>query len=160
PLGIGFYGRTRSRGRVETILAEMLATGALDDPLLTFSALLETGTRGAVLETVNLASLFAAQGAAADAHRAGCTLDGRLENLHLASGGAASAGLESLLPSPDLRSGILLVRPERRAAHSRDPEELRAALRDAGITATTYGGGVVRLSMPAGRFQPGELDHL
>jgi selenocysteine lyase/cysteine desulfurase len=160
PLGIGFYGRTRSRRRVETILAEMLAAGDLDDPLLTFSARLESGTRGPVSETVNLASLFAAQGAAADAHQTGCTLDARLENLHLASEAAAAAGWEPVLPSPDLRSGILLVRSAQRAAHSRDPEELRAALRDRGIAATTYGGGVVRLSMPARRFRPGELDHL
>src|SRR5262249_49570965 len=67
PLSIAFHGRERSRGRVETILARMLARGDLDDPLLRFSSRLEDGTPEATGETVNLAPLFSAQGAAGDA---------------------------------------------------------------------------------------------
>jgi selenocysteine lyase/cysteine desulfurase len=160
PLGIGFYGRTRSRGRVETILTEMLAGDELDDPLLKFCAQLESGTRGPVSETVNLAALFSAQGAAADAGRATDVLDARLANLHRAANTVTEAGWEPVQPSPDLRSGILLARPERGGVRSRDPDELRAALRDAGIAATTYGGNTVRLSMPAAPWRTGELDHL
>lgn len=160
PLGVGFYGRERSRGRVETVLAEMLAAGDLDDPLLKFTAQLEAGARGPVSETVNLAALFAAQGAAADARRSACALDTRLENVRLAAGAVAEAGWRTLLPSPDLRAGILLAQPGNAACRPRDPDDLRAALREFGIAATAYGGGVVRLSMPAACWRPGELDRL
>jgi selenocysteine lyase/cysteine desulfurase len=160
PLGIGFYGRDRSRGRVETLLAGMIAAGELDDPLLQFSARLESGTRGPLSETVNLAALFAAQGAAADACPHAGVLDVRLENLRLASEAVAEAGWSPLLPSPGLRSGILLARPERGLACPRDPDELRTALRAEGIAATVYGGGIVRLSMPAISWQSCELEHL
>lgn len=160
PLGIAFYGRPRSRSRVETVLAETLAAGDLDDPLLKFSSRLEAGTRGPVSETVNLAPLFAAQGAASDVPRPASPLDVRLESLRRAAGVATAAGWTPLLPTSDLRSGILLVRPERATARERNPDGLRAALREADVVATVYGGGVVRLSMPAAGWRPGELEHL
>jgi selenocysteine lyase/cysteine desulfurase len=160
PLGIGFYGRPRSRGRVETILGEMLAAGELDDPLLRFCSMLETGARAPVVETVNIASLFAAQGAAIDAAAVSLRLEARIENARRAAESIGGVGWESLSPHPDLASGILLVRPERRFVRHRDPEEVRAALRDAGVAATVYGGGTVRLSMPGSPWRSDQLRQL
>jgi hypothetical protein len=138
----------------------MTASGDLDDPLLRFSSWLEAGAREAAGETVNLAPLFSAQGAAGDALTTGCSRAACLASLPAAADAAGGAGWRPLLPRPDLRSGILLVRAERAAARDTDPEVLRAALRDAGVAATAYPGGVVRLSMPAAGWGPGELDHL
>ncbi len=124
PLGIAFYGRGRSRDRVETILAHMAACGDLDDPLLRFSSRLEAGARKASGETVNLAPLFSAQGAAGDALTTANPQATRLASLPAAADAAGGAGWRPLLPCPDLRSGILLVCAERPAARSREPEAL------------------------------------
>jgi hypothetical protein len=160
PLGIAFYGRARSRGRVEAILTHMLDCGELDDPLLRFTSRLEAGAREVAGETVNLTPLFSAQGAGQDALAAEDPRSMRLASVSPAAEAAGAAGWPPLLPCPDLRSGILLARAERLVARGRDPELLRAALRDAGVAATAYGGGLVRLSMPATGWRPGELEHL
>ena len=55
PLGMAFYGRKQSRGRVESVLAYGVRSGEIDDPLLRFTARLEAATRGQLSETVNLA---------------------------------------------------------------------------------------------------------
>ena len=65
-LGLGFYGRRRSQGFIETTLAQLTATGEIDDPLLRFVASLETGSSPGYSETVNLGPLFACLGAVAD----------------------------------------------------------------------------------------------
>ena len=72
----------------------------------------------------------------------------------------AGGGWEPQLPALELRSGMLLVRAGQPRVRAGDPESLRAALREAGVAATTYSGGLVRLSMPPDEWQPGELDHL
>ena len=52
-----------------------------------------------------------------------------------------------MLPDEPLRSGILLLTPERPTARAVCPETLRTTLRDGGVAATTYEGGLVRLSI-------------
>ncbi|MGH7193204.1 MAG: aminotransferase class V-fold PLP-dependent enzyme, partial [Candidatus Saccharimonadales bacterium] len=42
PMGLGFYGRRRSVGMVETLLGKLLASGELDDPLLRFTTQIES----------------------------------------------------------------------------------------------------------------------
>jgi hypothetical protein len=84
----------------------------------------------------------------------------RLTNILPAATAAAGAGWRPHLPCPDLRSGIRLLQAERRATRDRDAEDLRAALRDEGVAATGYAGGMLRLSMPAAGWGPGELEHL
>lgn len=54
PMGLGFYGRHRSRARIETLLKLLLASGEIEDPLLRFTRQLETATLDADTETVNL----------------------------------------------------------------------------------------------------------
>ncbi len=66
PMGLGFYGRRRTRSLIETALCQLLSGGDLDDPLLRFTAQLERSALDGETETVNLIPLFTAQGAAAD----------------------------------------------------------------------------------------------
>ncbi len=160
PLGMAFYGRRQSRGRVESVLAHGIRSGEIDDPLLRFTTRLEGSTKEHLSETVNLAPLFSTQGALADAPDSVGVLPTRLRNLEEAVVVVAGAGWEPQLPVLELRSGMLLVRARRPRIRAGDPESLRAALRDAGVAATTYPGGLVRLSMPADAWRPGELDHL
>lgn len=160
PLGMAFYGRRQSRGRVESVLAHGVRSGEIDDPLLRFTARLEAGTREQLSETVNLAPLFSTQGALADAPDSVGALPTRLRNLEQAVVAVAGAGWEPQLPVLELRSGMLLVRSGCPRVRAGDPELLRAALREAGVAATTYPGGFVRLSMPSDSWQTGELDHL
>lgn len=160
PLGIAFYGRSRSRRRVETVLAQDVRAGEIDDPLLRFTARLEDGTADPLSETVNLLPLFATQGALVDCLAPADNRTTRLRNLEEAAVAVAGVGWEPQLPAPELRSGILLIRSERPEVRAGNPESLRAALRDAGVAATTYPGGLVRLSMPPDELRTDELDHL
>ena len=158
PLGMAFYGRRQSRGRVRTALAHGVRSGEIDDPLLRFTARLESGTDEHLSETVNLTPLFSTNGALADAGDLAGAWRTRMRNLEVAAATLLGVGWESLLADREFRSGILLVRAERPKIQTAD--SLRAALREAGIAATTYPGGLVRLSMPPDAWQPGELDHL
>jgi hypothetical protein len=70
------------------------------------------------------------------------------------------AGWRPLLPDEPLRSGILLLEAERSAARAASPDALRTTLRDCGVAATAYEGGLIRLSMPPAGFTADELDRL
>ena len=160
PLGIAYYGRERSRECVETLLAHMMASGEIDDPLLRFTARLETGAVERLSETVNLSPLFSAQGAVADARGSVNLSRVRKYNFQSAADIAAEAGWKPFLPCSELRSGILLLHAERPSVRNIDPEILRTELRDSGIAATVYPDGLIRLSMPPADWRPGELEHL
>jgi hypothetical protein len=163
-MGLGFYGRQRSHSFIETVLARLMGTRELDDPLLRFSAQVESHACGEAKETVNLASLFSCQGAAADALAAAASptdlLASRLGSLAVAAELAAASGWRPLLPDPALRSGILLLVAEREATRGKPAEEMRSAFADQGVALTAYDGGRTRLSMPEVPWQPGEAEHL
>ena len=160
PLSLAFYGRRRSRERVETVLGHMTDSGDLDDPLLRFTSRPEAGGRDPLTETVNLTPLFTAQGAAGDHQTGQDSFATRLSNLDAASNAAAECDWRPLLPSPGLRSGILLLQAKSKATRREDPETTRASLRGGGVAATTYPGGLIRLSMPSAVLQRGHLDTL
>ncbi len=160
PLGIAFYGRRRSRGRVDTILTSELDGGELDDPLLRFTGRLEENRCDHLSETVNLTPLFSTQGAVGDAIRAVGGQIARKNNREAASDALVGCGWSPLILAPEFQTGILLVRADRRAVKNGSPDALRAALRDRDVAATAYAGGLVRLSMPGTAWRPGELDHL
>lgn len=157
---MAFYGRRQSRGRVETVLAHGVRSGEIDDPLLRLTTRLEGSTREHLSETVNLAPLFSTNGALADAGGSAGGWRTRMRNLEATAATLLGVGWDPLLGAREFRSGILLVRAERPKIRAADSDSLRAALREAGIAATTYPGGLVRLSMPSDSWQPGELDHL
>jgi Aminotransferase class-V len=158
PMGLGFYGRKRSRGFVETILDKMLAIGDLDDPLLRFVTQLEARTGSGTTETVNLLPLFCCQGAVADAHR----VDGakRFTNVDEAVRVAQGTGWAPLLPAHTFRSGILLLQAERAATQQIPPDVLRSSFRCRNVALTTYEGGLLRLSMPEQSWRTCDLDTL
>ena len=125
PMGLGFYGRRRTRSMIETVLGQMLASGDLDDPLLRFTAQLERSALDGETETLNLMPLFTSQGAAADAlERTSwppALLGMRQKNLAQAAFVAASCGWHPLLPAEPFRTGILLLEAERQATRRLSP---------------------------------------
>jgi hypothetical protein len=157
---MAFYGRRQSRGRVRTVLAHGVRSGEIDDPLLRFTGRLESGTDEHLSETVNLAPLFSTTGALADANDTAGAWRNRMRNREAAASTLLGVGWEPLLAAREFRSGILLVRAERPKIQAADSDSLRAALREAGIAATTYPGGLVRLSMPSDPWRSTELYHL
>ena len=160
PMGVMFLGRRASRETITSSLADSIGSGEIDDPLLRFTARLESGTDEQLSETVNLTSLFSTNGALADAGDSAGAWTTRIRNLEAAAATLLGVGWEPQLAAPEFRSGILLVRAERPKIQATVSDSLRAALREAGVAATTYPGGLVRLSMPPDAWQPGELDHL
>jgi len=141
-MGLGFYGRPRTRREIDAIVASMTEAGDLDDPLLRFSSQLEMGTHG-TMETLNLLPLFTSRAAVADACPPGM-VSLRAKNAATVAALAPVTGWKPLLPDVPLRSGILLLEAERAAVRSIPPDILRTNLRDAGVAATVYEGGVVR----------------
>jgi selenocysteine lyase/cysteine desulfurase len=164
PMGLAFYGRRRSRAFIETMLGKALATGDIDDPLLHFSRLLETGNLSETTETVNLASLFSCQGAADDALTtvtgAASYLATRLQNLVVARGLAEESGWQPLLPCSSLQTGILLLEAERETTRELPVEQLRSSLYSRGVVVTAYDHGRIRLSMPNVPWRPAETEKL
>jgi selenocysteine lyase/cysteine desulfurase len=147
PMGLGFYGRCRSQTVINIVLKRMIDDGTLDDPLLMFSDQLEKGVTTGTGETVNLAALFTARAAISDLPGSeGAVAQQR--NVDAAASTVLAAGWRPLLPDPNLRSGILLIEAERDAVRSGDEHALRMKLGASGVAATTYPGGLVRLSLP------------
>ncbi len=163
-MGLAFYGRRRSRFIIETVVRHCLASGDLDDPLLRFTTQLESDALDARTETVNLACLFSCQGAVTDAlehvRTPSHSLPRRLESLGPAAGASAASAWRPLLPQEVFRSGILLLQAERGRSRDLSAHELRRAFSERGVALTAYDGGVLRLSMPADGWRPGELEHL
>jgi len=164
PMGLGFYGRQRSRAMIETVLAHVLASGELDDPLLRFTMQMENATLDGETETVNLIPLFTCQGAATDALEQSSPpptiLPLRQKNVVQAASVAESNGWHPFVPGEPFQTGILLLQAEREATQALAARELRQAFAGDGIALTSYERGFVRLSMPAAAWQPEELTQL
>jgi len=158
PLGLGFYGRRRSRGLIETQLGDMFRDGDLDDPLLRYLLQLDADTLDGWSETVNLTPLVACCGASADAARTDRSV--RYGNRERAVEAAEGTGWLPVLPAPAFRGGILLLRAERPRARRADPRAVRAAFHDRGVVLTAYENGFARLSMPNAVWRPDELETL
>jgi selenocysteine lyase/cysteine desulfurase len=63
PMGIGFFGRRRSRSLIERRLQILRRCDRTNDPLLDFTEQLESDDLDSHFETANLAPVFAAAGA-------------------------------------------------------------------------------------------------
>jgi hypothetical protein len=161
---LGFYGRRRSRARIETLVDHLLSTGELDDPLLRFTTQIESATIDGEMETVNLMPLFTSQGAAADALEQRISIPAilrvRQQNLLQAASVAGSSGWQPLLPAEPFRTGILLLQAERTTTRNLSPFELREGFAGNGVAVTSYDSGLVRLSMPPTTWLPQEIDQL
>jgi hypothetical protein len=164
PMGLGFYGRNRSRGIIETLLNQMIEAGELDDPLLRFTNQLETKTLDGETETVNLIPLFTCQGAAADAIDRSLSLadslDIRRANLDSVAETAFTRGWRPLIPAEPFRTGIMLLQASGSEARSLGSAAMRNAFADRGVAITAYDEGIIRLSMPSIAWSSADTDTL
>ena len=117
-----------------------------------------------VPETFSLMPLFTAQGAVQDVDsETGNTEDAlpqRLANWETAGQVARHSDWTPVSPTPSLRSGILMLRPENANIARHNPDLLREAFRDRGISLSTYPEGRLRLSMPSANWTDHELTQL
>lgn len=144
PLGIAFIARDVRR------LCYPLPSR---DPLRRFVEGIEHATRTGN-ETINVWPLFACHGALQDAvekaHIENSFKERRWNSAHLrASLSATSWEVQPF--HPELSSGIEILRP-RALASRHDHGLLRSRLGERGITASTYPGPMIRLSMPDAPF--------
>jgi selenocysteine lyase/cysteine desulfurase len=164
PMGLAFFGTRRSRSVVETVLAEMVGSGDLDDPLLRFSDGLERGTLVEGLETVNVIPLITARGAVEDLVTEKlddpATLSRRLDNLDSLADACGSRDWVPLAPVTDLRSGIGLFQAQQPNPRESGGQALSEAFYRHGIAVTAYGGGLVRLSAPPEEWREEEIETL
>jgi selenocysteine lyase/cysteine desulfurase len=162
PLGLGFYGRLRSAERIETILTAMLDSDDLDDPLLRRTA----GSRAEqrVPETLGIAALLTCQGAAGDTvDRIGSHPDGhrrQLANATAIEETVRDSGWVPLAPNRALRTGILMLQAQGDGLRLAEPDVVREAIRDQGVSVSTYPGGRVRLSMPLDLLTEADLERV
>ena len=151
PLRMAFVGRQRHAEQIENIATR---TDAKRDALFNFCRCLEGRPEIAYGETVNVSALIAAAGALQQmsgrpADR--CTLWNRLtENASALAHWLSDSPFVPVLSSPSLQSGILLLRDANGADDS--PPVQRADLAGLGLVASTFAGGLLRLSMPTIAF--------
>ena len=163
PLGLGFCSRASSRGYLRAALGEMIASGAVDDPLLLFDRQFEVGAGEPFGETADLTSLFSAA-AAVDAARS--VLDQsdapgqRLANAEIARAAAVGTGWRALPVDPPLRSGIVLLEAEGDRARAASPGHTRDEFQRERIALTAYSGGRVRLSTPHSPWRDVDIGRL
>jgi len=163
PLGLGFCPRASSRGFLRAALGEMIAAGAVDDPLLLLDREFEAGAGEAFGETADLTSLFSAA-AAVDVARSvldqGDASNRRLANAEFAAAAALGTGWRALPVDPPLRTGIVLLEAERGRSKAGSPSETRDEFQRNGIALTAYAGGRVRLSTLHSSWRSGDLNKL
>jgi hypothetical protein len=164
PLGVAFAPRPGSAGFLRATRDEMVRTGALDDPLHSFTEGVEEKKLEAFAETVDVAPLFptAAAVSGPGAGREGLTnaLAARVDNAEVLAEIARSAGWRPLLADRPLHTGILLLEARSPAVQSAPPDEVRAAFQEQRISLTTYSGGILRVCVPERAWEARELNHL
>ncbi|MDC0936279.1 aminotransferase class V-fold PLP-dependent enzyme [Pirellulales bacterium] len=149
PLGIGVYGRPRTRKFIDTTVRRLRAAGRLDDPILRFTDQLEWGTLDAVTETVNLSGLLSTHGAAFDARnfsRRASILEVQQQNAAKICELARRRGWAPVQTAAPMQSGILLL--QRRVSRPTRGVKLRKMFGSRGVVLSAYDTGRVRLSMP------------
>lgn len=151
PLGLGYFGSDQSRHYIQDRVNRLIATHAIDDPLLALTENMRNGRWDGYTETVNLVPLFSCHGALQDL----CLDSLRPESLPAEDRHTLTGLLESesqsrwrlVRPHPSMESRILLI--QRRACGPVVPkEQLRQQFLQHGIALTTYDDNVVRLSLP------------
>ena len=152
PMGLAFYGRRRSRYIIDQTLVGALKYRQIDDPLLKFIRQIETDDSNGYLETTNISPLLSCCGAVTDLtgspdriREASAVRAGNAERILNALTGT---GWTWLRPDDGLRSSVVLLHSQRADVRSADPDSVRAAFRQVGVSLSNYEAGLVRLSMP------------
>ena len=127
----------------------------IDDPLMRFLSELQGCALSRYGETVNLVPLFSCQGALQDAANTppSSALPTRVANADYLVGALASRGWRPVRPAGDLRTGILLAKPEPKSSRNVCPESLRRLFHESGLAVSTYPKGLVRVSLPAKKWE-------
>lgn len=158
PMGIGFWGRSRSRGMIHRQLQRLQEHGRLDDPLLKFTESLDGGQLDSYSETANLAPLFACAGAAADGmtnFADESSPDVVSDHESMASVPQPPGQWQPLCRSPALCSRVMLLEPHTPTLRNIPSDTTRQMWLDAGSIVSAYPGGMVRLSIPHGGLRVG-----
>ncbi len=151
PLGLGFYGKRRSRHLVKTLLEQLVRDRTLDDPLLQLTEQVVQHRLDAISETANVAPLFSCQGALLDAPDSEDGLQAcfkaRLANVRLAAELAHDAGWNDLQPQETFQSGILLLQAQSADLRRLPADRLRYLFQERGVALTAYNSGLIRVSL-------------
>ncbi len=158
PMGVGFYGKRRSAGYIETRLEQALEFNAVSDPLLRFSDGLLRGVPYPFGETVNLLPLFACAGALCDlelrdvernAMRKKHRQDALIET-------ATSQGWHLFLPDETFRTAIVVARGPI-PVMAQKAVNLRKRFAEQGVYLSSYSKGRIRLALPPRMLSQSEL---
>lgn len=147
PLGLAFFGHAGSQSYIRASLSRWLEAGDLDDPLLAFAQELQGGEAMPYGETVQVAPLLTANGAAIDALERGLPHyadDCRTEIV----AAAESNGWRGVSPHSGHKSRILLFEQKHKRTEAFPHEQIREAFLSEGIAISTYDSGLLRLSLP------------
>jgi hypothetical protein len=167
PLGLAFFGNPGSESYIRDSLSRWLDAGEIDDPMLSFSRELLEGKSMPFGETVQVAPLLTANGAALDALDRGLPDDGPHAGNAIIDVAEAN-GWRSVAPHRELASRILLFEPAHphrgRFAHEHAHERVREQFLTDGIALSSYEGNngspLIRLSLPDAKLFPGDLERL
>lgn len=161
PMGLAFYGRSRSAEWVEKVLQQMLCDGELDDPLLRFSSQLETDSLDGCTETVNLGSLFSCFGASLDtAQERESGFQERRANAEAVVALSQETDWRLRSPSPELQSAVVLLEATTSPARELPAKTLRTEFEQQGLSLSAYPGGRIRLSMPEKPLSETQLNQI
>ncbi|MEZ5940277.1 MAG: aminotransferase class V-fold PLP-dependent enzyme [Planctomycetaceae bacterium] len=148
PMGIGFCC-SQPRSRLDTPVPVDFDRRA--DPLLDFTAGVESDELDTHFETVNLSSLIAAAGAAATSLPIAALPFNRFQDpyteFHAWFSGNADQW-QQIGPSADMQSGIRLFQPTNPKHQQLTADAMRRFWLSAGCVLSAYAGGLIRLSAP------------
>ena len=149
PLGVGWFRDHRP-----------MDVPRVSDPLARFVDAMSDGRLARHGETVNLAPLFACQGALGDlaATDSDAAFETQLDNADIVGRLADRTGSSTLHPQRAFRTGIVLLRHA--TISGVDSVSLREHLLEQGIVASVYDDGLVRLSMPRRALRLEEIARL
>lgn len=150
-MGLGFYGHPSSRDYIQQSLKIWTRQGAIDDPLLSFSEELGSGTSNAYGETVEVAPLLVASAAVADfqSKRLHDGAERNFQNRHRIAELCQSTAAWQMVQIDDaMTSQIQLLRNRSLRGRTLSVESFRDELLRQGVAATPYSNGLLRLSLP------------
>jgi selenocysteine lyase/cysteine desulfurase len=150
-MGLGFYGHPSSRDYIKQSLKIWTRQGAIDDPLLSFSEELGSGTSNAYGETVQVAPLLVAS-AAVTASQSKRMQDGSQRNFQnrqrVAELCQSTAAWQMVQIDDAMTSQIQLLSNPSLRGRTLSVESFRAELLRQSVAATPYSNGLLRLSLP------------
>lgn len=159
PLGLAFSANPGSQSYIQAALSRGIASGEIDDPLLSFSCELQSGQAKAYGETVQVSPLFTAHAATLDALDRGLRQPAAIARTGIIDAAEAN-GWRHISPEPGMQSRIMLFEPHALQNGQWQAEGIREHFLKQGISVTAYEEGRLRISLPDEPLSEGELDRL